>query len=60
MNELLSSMKKYVDDDDEKILAFVVGIFEKDNFILSYQHGVLLPLLDVSFLREISVLFFNI
>ncbi len=48
MNELLSSMKKYV-DDDEKILAFVVGIFEKDNFILSYQHGVLLPLLDVSF-----------
>ncbi|WP_249727512.1 PH domain-containing protein, partial [Bacillus paralicheniformis] len=27
-------------DDDEKILAFVVGIFEKDNFILSYQHGV--------------------
>ena len=39
MNELLSSMKKYV-DDDEKILAFVVGIFEKDNFILSYQHGV--------------------
>ena len=59
MNELLSSMKKYV-DDDEKILAFVVGIFEKDNFILSYQHGVLLPLLDVSFLREISVLSFNI
>ena len=48
MNELLSSMKKYV-DDDEKILAFVVGIFEKDNFILSYQHGVLLPLLDISF-----------
>ena len=51
MNELLSSMKKYV-DDDEKILAFVVGIFEKDNFILSYQHGVLLPLLDVSFLGK--------
>ncbi len=39
MNELLSSMKKYV-DDDEKILVFVVGIFEKDNFMLCYQHGI--------------------
>lgn len=35
MNEFLLSMKKYV-DDDEKILVFVVGIFEKDNFILLY------------------------
>ncbi|HDR7870337.1 PH domain-containing protein [Bacillus wiedmannii] len=39
MNELLLSMKKYI-EDDEKILAFVVGIFEKDNFTLSYQHGI--------------------
>ena len=39
MNELLLSMKKYV-EDDEKILAFVVGIFEKDDFTLSYQHGI--------------------
>lgn len=39
MNELLLSMKKYV-EDDEKVLAFVVGIFEKDNFTLSYQYGI--------------------
>ena len=39
MNELLLSMKKYL-EDDEKILAFVVGIFEKDNFTLCYQHGI--------------------
>ncbi|MGF9769702.1 PH domain-containing protein [Bacillus albus] len=39
MNELLWSMKKYI-EDDEKVLAFVVGIFEKDNFTLSYQHGI--------------------
>ena len=39
MNELLLSMKKYI-EDDEKVLAFVIGIFEKDNFTLSYQHGV--------------------
>ncbi|MED0961900.1 translation initiation factor, aIF-2BI [Bacillus cereus] len=39
MNELLSSMKKYV-EDDEKILAFVVGIFEKDDFALAYRHGI--------------------
>ena len=58
MNELLS-MKKYV-DDDEKILAFVVGIFEKDNFILSYQHGVFVATTRRLLLREISVLFFNI
>ncbi|PGK47706.1 translation initiation factor, aIF-2BI [Bacillus anthracis] len=39
MNELLLSMKKYI-EDDEKVLAFVVGIFEKDNFMLCYQHGI--------------------
>ncbi|MGQ0441042.1 PH domain-containing protein, partial [Bacillus sp. B-TM1] len=39
MNELLLSMKKYL-ENDEKILAFVVGIFEKDNFTLCYQHGI--------------------
>ncbi|GAB6449647.1 MULTISPECIES: PH domain-containing protein [Bacillus] len=39
MNELLLSMKKYI-EDDEKVLAFVVGIFERDNFTLSYQHGI--------------------
>ncbi|WP_439020809.1 PH domain-containing protein [Bacillus thuringiensis] len=39
MNELLLSMKKYV-EDDEKVLAFVVGMFEKDNFTLSYQYGI--------------------
>ena len=39
MNELLLSMKKYI-EDDEKVLAFVVGIFEKDNFTLCYQHGI--------------------
>ncbi|MCQ6536773.1 PH domain-containing protein [Bacillus mycoides] len=39
MNELLLSMKKYV-EEDEKILAFVVGIFEKDDFTLCYQHGI--------------------
>ena len=33
MNELLLSMKKYVEDDEE-ILAFVVGIFENDDFTL--------------------------
>ncbi|HDR6312800.1 TPA: PH domain-containing protein [Bacillus cereus] len=39
MNELLLSMQKYI-EDNEKVLAFVVGIFEKDNFTLSYQHGI--------------------
>ncbi|PFB59857.1 PH domain-containing protein [Bacillus cereus] len=39
MNELLLSMKKYI-EDDEKILAFVVGTFEKDNFTLCYQRGI--------------------
>ncbi|MGE7890579.1 PH domain-containing protein [Bacillus cereus] len=39
MNELLLSMKKYI-ENDEKIVAFVVGIFEKDDFTLSYQHGI--------------------
>ncbi|MBJ8107181.1 MULTISPECIES: PH domain-containing protein [Bacillus cereus group] len=39
MNELLLSMKKYV-EDDEQILAFVIGIFEKDDFTLSYRHGI--------------------
>ncbi|MEY2305646.1 PH domain-containing protein [Bacillus tropicus] len=39
MNELLLSMKKYL-ENNEKILAFVVGIFEKDNFTLCYQHGI--------------------
>ncbi|QQN83935.1 PH domain-containing protein [Bacillus toyonensis] len=39
MNELLSSMKKYV-EDDEKILAVVVGIFEKDDFTVAYRHGI--------------------
>ena len=38
MNELLLSMKKYV-DDDEKILAFVVGIFEKDNLYYRINMG---------------------
>ncbi|ANC17445.1 translation initiation factor, aIF-2BI [Bacillus cereus] len=39
MNELLLSVNKYI-EDDEKMLAFVVGIFEKDNFMLCYQHGI--------------------
>lgn len=39
MNELLSSMKKYV-EDDEKILAVVVGIFEKDDFTVAYRQGI--------------------
>ncbi|PKJ53042.1 PH domain-containing protein [Bacillus sp. SN10] len=39
MNELLLSMKKYL-ENDENIVAFVVGIFEKDNFTLCYQHGI--------------------
>lgn len=39
MNELLSSMKRYV-EGDEKVLAFVMGIFEKDYFTLCYQHGI--------------------
>lgn len=39
MNELLSSMKRYV-QDDEKVLAFVIGIFEKDHFTLCYQCGI--------------------
>ncbi|MGG0293681.1 PH domain-containing protein [Bacillus pacificus] len=39
MNELLLSIKKYL-GNDENILAFVVGMFEKDNFTLSYQYGI--------------------
>ncbi|KFN03500.1 translation initiation factor, aIF-2BI [Bacillus clarus] len=39
MNELLLSMKKYV-EHDEQILAFVIGVFEKDDFSLSYRHGI--------------------
>ncbi|SCM91639.1 Uncharacterized protein BWINRASL_00202 [Bacillus mycoides] len=39
MNELLLSMKKYV-EDDEQILAFVIGIFEEDDFTLSYRSGI--------------------
>lgn len=39
MNELLLSVNKYI-EDDEKMLAFVVGIFEKNNFMLCYQHGI--------------------
>lgn len=39
MNELLLSMKKYL-ENNEKILAFVVGVFEKDHFTLCYQHGI--------------------
>ncbi|HDR7793636.1 TPA: PH domain-containing protein [Bacillus luti] len=39
MKELLLSMKKHL-EDDEKILAFIVGIFEKDNFTLHYEHGI--------------------
>ncbi|KEK22363.1 PH domain-containing protein [Bacillus gaemokensis] len=39
MNELLRNVKKYV-EPDEQILSFVIGIFEKDNMFLSYQHGI--------------------
>ncbi|MFV8520956.1 PH domain-containing protein [Bacillus sp. SBS7] len=39
MNEFLLSIKKYL-GNDENILAFVVGVFEKDNFTLCYQHGI--------------------
>lgn len=39
MNEFLLSIKKYL-GNDENILAFVVGVFEKDNFMLCYQHGI--------------------
>lgn len=39
MNELLLSVKKYL-ENDENIVAFVIGIFEKDNFTLCYQHGI--------------------
>lgn len=39
MNELLLSIKKFL-GNDENVLAFVVGVFEKDNFTLCYQHGI--------------------
>ncbi|WP_459503367.1 PH domain-containing protein [Bacillus sp. C1] len=39
MNELLLNVKKYV-ESDEQILSFVVGVFEKDNFVFSYQQGI--------------------
>ncbi|OOZ85320.1 PH domain-containing protein [Bacillus cereus] len=39
MSELLLSIKKYL-GNDEIILTFVVGIFEKDNFTLCYQYGI--------------------
>lgn len=60
MNEILLSMKKYI-EDDEKILAFVVGIFEKDNFTLSYQQGIFAATTRrLLFLWEISILSCNI
>ncbi|SMD62906.1 hypothetical protein BACERE00193_00152 [Bacillus paranthracis] len=39
MNELLLSIKKFL-GNDENVLAFVVGVFEKDHFTLCYQHGI--------------------
>lgn len=35
MNELLLSIKKFL-GNDENVLAFVVGVFEKDHFTLCY------------------------
>ncbi len=39
MNELLLSIKKFL-GNDENVLAFVVGVFEKDHFTLCYQQGI--------------------
>ncbi|HDR7895939.1 PH domain-containing protein [Bacillus pacificus] len=39
MNELLLSIKKFL-GNDENVLAFVVGVFEKEHFTLCYQHGI--------------------
>lgn len=39
MNELLLSIKKFL-GNDENVLAFVVGVFEKGHFTLCYQHGI--------------------
>ncbi|MEN1938354.1 PH domain-containing protein [Paenibacillus sp. 102] len=39
MKKLLLNVKEYL-ESDEQILSFVVGIFEKDNFTISYQQGI--------------------
>lgn len=40
MNERLWNVKNYV-EPGEKILSFVIGIYEKENFFFSYQQGIL-------------------
>ncbi|MDM5153012.1 PH domain-containing protein [Bacillus sp. DX1.1] len=39
MNELLFAVQKYVKLEG-KILSFVIGVFEKENFTFSYQYGI--------------------